>query len=129
MRNCFFALKLLDVLGAAADVTRRELGHIFRSREGFRVRVWCRCLLGATQTEKTGDFNQPAISLLQSLRLVIKDSKKHVGEKLVMAFVEYSSTYFAAQAMDTLQVGVGRAGGASWFRTQTCAVCGNWARG
>lgn len=43
--------------------------------------------------------------LLQSLRLVIKDSKKHVGEKLVMAFVEYSNTYFATEAMDALQVG------------------------
>lgn len=41
---------------------------------------------------------------LQSLRLVIKDSKKHVGEKLVMAFVEYTNTYFATEAMDQLQV-------------------------
>ncbi|EFN57435.1 hypothetical protein CHLNCDRAFT_142904 [Chlorella variabilis] len=68
------ACNTLYIEGLPSDVTRRELGHIFRSREGFR-----------------------------SLRLVIKDSKKHVGEKLVMAFVEYSSTYFAAQAMDTLQ--------------------------
>ena len=46
---------------------------------------------------------------MQGMRLVIKDSKKHVGEKLVMAFVEYSNTYFATEAMDALQVG-GRAG-------------------
>ena len=42
---------------------------------------------------------------LQSLRLVIKDSKKHAGEKLVMAFVEYTNTYHATEAMDALQVG------------------------
>ncbi len=41
----------------------------------------------------------------QSLRLVIKDSKKHAGEKLVMAFAEYTNTYFATEAMDKLQVG------------------------
>lgn len=45
-------------------------------------------------------------SLLQSLRLVIKDSKKHAGEKLVMAFAEYTNTYFATEAMDKLQVGL-----------------------
>ncbi len=37
---------------------------------------------------------------------MIKDSKKHAGEKLVMAFVEYSNTYFATEAMDALQVRV-----------------------
>jgi len=42
---------------------------------------------------------------VQSLRLVIKDSKKHPGEKLVMAFAEYTNTYFATEAMDKLQVG------------------------
>lgn len=39
---------------------------------------------------------------------MIKDSKKHPGEKLVMAFAEYTNTYFATEAMDKLQVrGVG----------------------
>lgn len=37
---------------------------------------------------------------------MIKDSKKHVGEKLVMAFAEFTSTYFATEAMDRLQVRV-----------------------
>ncbi len=36
---------------------------------------------------------------------MIKDSKKHPGEKLVMAFAEYTNTYFATEAMDKLQVG------------------------
>lgn len=49
---------------------------------------------------------------------MIKDSKKHPGEKLVMAFAEYTNTYFATEAMDKLQVrlGVGRADGGEWER-------------
>ncbi|PSC76514.1 U3 small nucleolar ribonucleo MPP10 [Micractinium conductrix] len=68
------ACNTLYIEGLPADVTKRELAHIFRPREGFR-----------------------------SLRLVIKDSKKHAGEKLVMAFVEYTNTYHATEAMDALQ--------------------------
>lgn len=64
-----------------------------------------------TSVLSTGPTVAP-LSLPQSLRLVIKDSKKHPGEKLVMAFAEYTNTYFATEAMDKLQVR--GAGGGEW---------------
>ena len=120
-------------------MTRRELAHIFRAHEGYRVRPYCcsclaptalaACICCCSKTNK----RLPALPALpfiastsptlhpppscQSLRLVIKDSKKHPGEKLVMAFAEYTNTYFATEAMDKLQVrggvavgGLGQAG-------------------
>lgn len=43
----------------------------------------------------------------QGIRFVVKDSKKHIGEKLVMAFIEFTNTYYATECMSTLQVGSG----------------------
>ncbi len=61
--------------GFPADVSKRELAHIFRPFDGYK-----------------------------GIRLVIKDSKKYSGQKLVMAFVEFATTSHAAQALGKLEV-------------------------
>lgn len=58
---------------------------------------------------------------------MIKDSKKHVGEKLVMAFAEFTSTYFATEAMDRLQARV-RGGRRARGHASTWARNAGWRR-
>ena len=55
---------------------------------------------------------------------MIKDSKKHPGEKLVMAFAEYTNTYFATEAMDRLQVRWCEGGGGGWVGLGAAGIGG-----
>ncbi|KAK9824292.1 hypothetical protein WJX72_009217 [[Myrmecia] bisecta] len=56
------------------DISKREVAHIFRPFEGFTL-----------------------------VRMIYKDSPKIPGTKLALGFVEFTSTYFATQALRTLQ--------------------------
>jgi hypothetical protein len=68
------ACPTLYIDGLPQDATKRELGHLARLLPGY-----------------------------QGMRLVVKDSKKYAGEKLVMAFYEFVDASAAAAAMARLQ--------------------------
>jgi hypothetical protein len=118
------------------DVSKRELAHIFRPFEGYRVggpplappsrwrRRWgcilafpclaaclAACLARTSACRPARLFSRLP---LQNVRLVVRDSIKVKGEKVTMGFIEFTDPYLATVAMATLQVGGGVLLGGGW---------------
>lgn len=93
------ATRLLSLEGRVGSV-----GERWERAGRCAARLWP---LGAGSSREKAEPEIPSslpLPLPQGIRFVIKDSKKHIGEKLVMAFIEFSNTYYATECMNGLQV-------------------------